>query len=200
MAMLFADAKGFSGLSDGEVVKFLDHFLTLVADCVEKHARRSGQASDLWSDTEIPVRETWGDGLYFAIRDVRTAGLFALDLCEAIQTTHWQRDVGLAREMQIRIALHCGPVHLGRDPVTGLPKCTGTHVSRAARLEPSTPPNHVYASDAFAALAAERHITEFTCEFAKLLDWAKDHGTYPTYVVRRGVSNERCSDDDQCGS
>lgn len=185
MAMLFADAKGFSGLSDREVVKFLDYFLKRVAMCVEKHAKAVVLSPELWCQTSIPVRETWGDGLYFAIKDVRTAGLFALDLCDAVSTTNWRQDVGLAREMQIRIALHCGPVHLGQDPVTGLPKCTGTHVSRAARLEPSTPPNHVYASDAFAALAAEERVSDFTCEFAKLLDWAKDHGTYPTYVVRR---------------
>jgi hypothetical protein len=69
------------------------------------------------------------------------------------------------------------------DPITGLPKCTGTHVSRAARLEPKTPPNHVHASDAFTSLASEEGIAEFRCEFVKLMDWAKHYGTYPTYVV-----------------
>jgi len=39
--------------------------------------------------------------------------------------------------------------------------------------------------DAFAALAAGLKITEFVCEYVKLLDWAKHYGSYPTYAVRR---------------
>ena len=186
MSMLFADVEGFSKLSDREVELFITHFLGRVAQCVEKHAPAEVIQPDQWRFTSIPVRETWGDGLYFAFSDVKTAGLFALDLCDAVRETKWQERFGFSTDLRIRIALHSGPVHLGQDPITGLPKCTGAHVSRAARLEPKTPPNHVYASDAFAALVAEQHVTGFSCEFVKLLDWAKHYGTYPTYVVNRG--------------
>jgi len=34
------------------------------------------------------------------------------------------------------------------------------HVSRAARIEPITPPGQVYASQAFAALAAAENVTD----------------------------------------
>lgn len=186
MSMLFADVEGFSKLTDREVELFITHFLGRVAKCVALHAPAEVIQPAQWRSTAIPVRETWGDGLYFAFSDVRTAGLFALDLCDEVRQTKWQEQLGFSTNLRIRIALHSGPVHLGHDPITGLPKCTGTHVSRAARLEPKTPPNHVYASDAFAALAAEEHVTGFTCEFVKLLDWAKHYGTYPTYVVSRG--------------
>ena len=186
MSMLFADVEGFSKLSDREVELFIAHFLGRVAKCVALHAPAEVIQPDQWRFTAIPVRETWGDGLYFAFSDVRTAGLFTLDLCDEVRQTRWQEQFGFSTNLKIRIALHSGPVHLGQDPITGLPKCTGTHVSRAAHLEPKTPPNHVYASDAFAALVAEQHVTNFTCEFVKLLDWAKHYGTYPTYVVSRG--------------
>ena len=185
MSMLFADVVGFSTLSDAGVELFIEHFLSRVAKCVEKYAPEVVIQPEQWNQTSIPVRETWGDGLYFALADVRTAGLFALDLCDVVRNTRWKEELGFEVDLQIRIALHCGPVHLSRDPITGLPKCTGTHVSRAARLEPKTPPNHVYASDAFAALCEEERITDFSCEFVKLLDWAKHYGTYPTYVVQR---------------
>lgn len=185
LAMLFADAVGFSKLSDHEVILFVKHFLGRVADCVQKYAPAVMIQPDLWHETPILVRATWGDGLYFALSDVRTAGCFALDLCEAIAKTRWKEDLKFSTELELRIALHCGPVHLGRDPITGLPNGTGTHVSRAARLEPKTPPNHVYASEAFASLVAEQGVTEFNCEYVKLLDWAKHYGTYPTYVVQR---------------
>jgi len=186
MSMLFADAVGFSKLTDGEVELFVTHFLGKVAKIIAKIAPEQSIDPKVWSTTAIGVRETWGDGLYFAFKEIRTAGCFALDLCDAVRETKWVDEFGFSTNLQIRIAIHAGPVHLGVDPITGLPKCTGTHVSRAARLEPKTPANSVYASDAFASLAAAERVTEFKCDFVKLLDWAKHYGTYPTYVVRRG--------------
>ena len=172
MSLLFADAVGFSQLTDVEVPLFVESCLGLVADLIEEDG------------ASIPVRETWGDGLFLAFDDVRAAGLFALKLLEVMAVTDW-RALGFARPLTMRFALHAGPVHLTTDPVTGLPKCCGTHVSRAARLEPKTPPGQVYASEAFAALAAMAGITEFRCDYVKQLDWAKRYGTFPAYVVRR---------------
>jgi class 3 adenylate cyclase/tetratricopeptide (TPR) repeat protein len=184
-AMLFADVEGFSKLPDLEVKLFIEHFLGRVASCLTRHAPEHLNAPQSWHGIPIIVRETWGDGLYFVFNEIKTAGIFALDLCRLVRQTKWREELGFSHELKIRIALHAGPVHLSIDPITGLPKCTGTHVSRAARLEPKTPPNHVYASDAFASLASEEGIAEFRCEFVKLLDWAKHFGTYPTYVVTR---------------
>ena len=57
-------------------------------------------------------------------------------------------------------------------------------MSRAAKLEPKTPPGEVYASQAFAVLCAEYMVTEFTCEYVKQLEWAKQYGTFPTFALR----------------
>ena len=172
MSLLFADAVGFSRLTDAEVPLFVDSCLGLVARLVERTA------------AAVPVRETWGDGLFLAFENVRAAGLFGLDLLDAIAATDWTA-LGFARPLTMRLALHAGPVHLTTDPITRLPKCCGTHVSRAARLEPKTPAGQVYASEAFAALAAIEGVTEFRCDYVKQLDWAKRYGTFPAYVVRR---------------
>ncbi|MFU8876514.1 MAG: TRAFs-binding domain-containing protein [Wenzhouxiangellaceae bacterium] len=176
MALLFADAVGFCQLTDVEVPLFVERCLGLVARLIEEDA------------AAIPVRETWGDGLFLAFDDVRAAGLFALKLLELMAATDWPAQ-GFAQPLTMRLALHAGPVHLTTDPVTRLPKCCGTHVSRAARLEPKTPPGQVYASEAFAALAAMEGITEFRCDYVKQLDWAKRYGTFPAYVVRRRRSH-----------
>lgn len=172
MSLLFADAVGFSHLTDAEVPLFIESCLGLVARLIARNP------------AAIPVRETWGDGLFLAFSDLRAAGEFALDLLDAIAATDW-RALGFSRPLTMRFALHAGPVHMTTDPITGLPKCCGTHVSRAARLEPKTPPGQVYASEAFAALAAMESVTSFRCDYVKQLDWAKRYGTFPAYVVRR---------------
>lgn len=174
MALLFADAVGYSQLTEAEVPLFVDSCLGLVARLIERHA------------VAVPVRETWGDGLFLAFHKVRDAGVFALDLLDRMGNTDW-RALGFTRPLTMRFALHAGPVRMTVDPVTSLPKCCGTHVSRAARLEPKTPPGQVYASEAFAALAAVEEVAEFRCDYVKELTWAKRYGTFPAYVVRRAV-------------
>lgn len=172
MSLLFADAVGFSQMTDAEVPLFVDACLGLVARLIAR------------DPASVPVRETWGDGLFLAFTSVRAAGTFALDLLDEMAATDW-RALGFSRPLTMRFALHAGPVHLTTDPITRLPKCCGTHVSRAARLEPKTPQGQVYASEAFAALAAMEGVAEFRCDYVKQLDWAKRYGTFPAYVVRR---------------
>ena len=173
MAMLFADAVGFSTLAEPQVPLFVRHCLGPIGDLIATRHRDS-----------VVLRNTWGDGLYLVFNSVDGAGRFALDLSELMATTDWAA-LGLPAGLALRIALHAGPVFRCTDPVTGQAACTGTHVSRAARLEPRTPPGAVYASEAFAALAAVEGVGAFTCDYVRQLSWAKHYGTFPTYVVRR---------------
>ena len=111
------------------------------------------------------------------------AGEFALELCDAVKNAEWE-NTGLP-QLSVRIGLHAGPVYRIIDPVTGQPNYIGTHVSQAARIEPITPPNQVYASQAFAALASADPHKTFKCEYVGQTPMAKGYGTLPTYVVRR---------------
>jgi class 3 adenylate cyclase len=172
MALLFADAVGYSKLSEAEVLRFGEHFLGSIGKRLEKY------------QSSVVERQTRGDGLYLVFKSVRDAGAFALDLCDLVTQTRWE-DHALPSDLTMRIALHAGPVVRYRDPITGQLSHTGTHVTRAARIEPITPPGQVYASQGFAALAAVEKITEFTCDFVKQAEWHKNYGTFPTYVVRR---------------
>jgi class 3 adenylate cyclase len=60
---------------------------------------------------------------------------------------------GLERSLGIRIGLHAGPVWaVAFDPILGKPDFSGGNINRAARIEPITEVNQIYASDGFAAL------------------------------------------------
>ena len=86
--------------------------------------------------------------------------------------------------MNVRIGLHCGPVFVGRDPITGLPLYTGNHTSRTARIEPITPPGQVYASSAFASVTVARGIRSLHFSYIGRTDLAKDYGVLPLYHVK----------------
>jgi class 3 adenylate cyclase len=86
----------------------------------------------------------------------------------------------------LRVALHCGPVHCATDPITGAPIYTGPHTSRAARIEPITPPGQVYASSAFAAVAAATG-AQFAMSYVGRMPLAKGYGSLGLYHVRSDV-------------
>ena len=175
IAILFADAVNFSRLTEDELPRFVRHFLGAIGE-LATHSQHA------------PVmKNTWGDGLYFVFHSVRDAGRFALELCDRVGSTDWT-EKGLPKDLNLRIALHAGPVYSCIDPVTRQPNYIGTHVSRAARIEPITPPGQVYASQAFAALASAQHVTEFTCDYVGQTPLAKGYGIFPTYHVRPRTS------------
>jgi class 3 adenylate cyclase len=171
VCLLFADVRGFSRLTEEQIPPFVQHFLGMVADLLTATSRQ-------------PVlRNTWGDGLYFVFERVSDAGQFALELSAAINRTDWTAH-GLPADFSLRIGLHAGPAYACIDPVTGRPNYLGGHVSRAARIEPITPPGQVYASRAFAALARAHQVTGFSCEYVGRTTLPKGSGTLPMYVVR----------------
>ena len=178
MAMLFADAVNFSKLTEQQIPLFLSYFLGAIGKLIA-------------TSPDAPlIKNTWGDGLYFVFDDVKHAGLFALELCELMVQTNWGK-TGLPKGINLRIALHAGPVYACVDPVTEQPSYTGTHVSRAARIEPITPPGQVYASQAFAALAAAHGVKQFTCDYVGQTPLAKGYGTFATYHVRSARTPKR---------
>jgi len=172
MALLFADVKGYSLISESQIPKFVDELLGMIGEMT----RQSPHAP--------VIKNTWGDALYFVFESVVDAGIFALELAEKIQTKDWS-SVGLPESLSMRIGLHAGPVYKIGDPVTQFVSYTGAHVSRAARIEPKTPPGQVYASQAFAALASFDRITDFACDYVGRIPLPKGYGTLPIYHVRR---------------
>jgi hypothetical protein len=79
------------------------------------------------------MKNTWGDALYFVFSKVQQAGNFALELCDLIQNTDWSAK-GLPEDLNLRIALHAGPVYRHINPITGHTDYIGTHVSHTASM------------------------------------------------------------------
>jgi class 3 adenylate cyclase len=102
---------------------------------------------------------------------------------DLVRGTNWNQ-YGLPNELNIRIALHAGPVYACFDPVLGKKTYNGSHVNRTARIEPVAEEGQIYASQAFAALATAEGVAEFVCDYVGTKQLAKKYGAIPVFLVR----------------
>jgi len=171
-AMLFADVVGSSKIMEEQVPNFVEHFMGAINNLVDESAARP------------LMKNTWGDALYSVFASVQDGGNFALQLRDLVCDTDWQTK-GLPKELNLRISLHAGPVYCYKEPVFKELEYAGSHIVRAARIEPITPPGQVYASQQFAALASTQRVQGFTCEYVGRIPLPKHAGVIPLYLVRR---------------
>jgi class 3 adenylate cyclase len=170
-ALLFADAVGYSQLSEDQIPRYVNAFLGAVAALNRRTKHRFEHV------------ETAGDGLYMVFANAADAAHYALELSALAAGTDWVAQ-GLPAAFNLRIALHCGPVYCGQDPITGTSIYTGPHTSRAARIEPITPPGQVYASSAFAAVAAASGADGIDMRYVGTIPLAKRSGTLSLYNLQ----------------
>jgi class 3 adenylate cyclase len=130
------------------------------------------------------MASTWGDALYVVFDSARDGAEFALCFLESMLAVDWTA-VGLSDSSQIRIALHAGPVFCGFDPIMGRDNYFGSSVTKAARIEPVTPPGMIYASEAFAATLAATGTEDFAFEYVGRLALAKSYGESRVYRLER---------------
>ena len=171
-ATMFADVVGYSKLPETVIPKYVAQFNQRVSRLMAES-----------SSAPINVN-TWGDGLFFVFNGVEDAGRFALDLRDLVLKTDWM-DLGLPRNLSIRIGVHAGPVYVNFDPVVRQISFTGAHVSRAARIEPITHEGEVFASEEFAALAAADQSKGFSCDLVGTTALAKSYGLFRVYSLER---------------
>jgi class 3 adenylate cyclase/tetratricopeptide (TPR) repeat protein len=171
-AIMFADVVGYSKLPETVIPKYVAQFNQRVSRLIAES-----------SAGPINVN-TWGDGLFFVFNNVDDAGRFALDLRDLVVKTDWV-DLGLPRNLSIRIGVHAGPVYVNFDPVVRQISFTGAHVSRAARIEPITHEGEVFASEEFAALAAADQSKGFSCDLVGTTALAKSYGLFRVYSLER---------------
>jgi adenylate cyclase len=170
--MLFADFAGYSRLHDEFAPLFQQRFLELGARQIEAAAIKPLEA------------KTWGDSLYMVFESPGEGAEFALGFLASMLSVDW-RATGLPEESQIRVALHAGPVFRSFDPVMGRDGHFGSSVTRAARIEPVTPPGMVYASEAFAATLAATGQRDYALEYVGRLPLAKNYGESRIYRLDR---------------
>jgi class 3 adenylate cyclase len=167
--MLFADIKGYGLLDDAGLRRFTEYYLPEIARTLEAFK------------PQILLQEMTGDGLFLVFSDITVAIKTAVELRRSVFQTS-KRASGLP-SLQIRISLDAGPVYTFNNPVTRHPAVCGTYVNRAARIEPITPPNEVYASETFAALYVASGATAFRFDYVGQTQLPKGFGYVPLYCV-----------------
>lgn len=175
--MLFADMVGFSKLHEEDTPAFLVHFLGEIARVIG-------------GSTAVPAfLNTWGDGLFMVFDEAPIAAEFALQLRDAVRDTDWKRH-GLPPDTSIRIGMHSGPVFPALDPIIGRINYFGSHVNRAARIEPVAAPGTAYVSEQTASLLAASGADHLACDFLGSLPLAKHFGASVLYRLRRSGESE----------
>jgi class 3 adenylate cyclase len=175
--MLFADVVGFSKLAEEDTPSFLVHFIGAIAEIV-RHCEQPPAFVN-----------TWGDGLFMVFDDVETGADFALQLRDAVTLIDWPAH-GLPEGTSIRIGMHTGPVFQAMDPLIERQNYFGSHVIRAARIEPVAAPGAVYVSAEMAFCLAAAGARHYTCDYLGPLPLAKGFGSGVLYRLRRSDEAE----------
>jgi class 3 adenylate cyclase/tetratricopeptide (TPR) repeat protein len=170
--MLFADVKNFSKLTEEQAPSFFVTFLNMVARVIAASKRRPIFAN------------TWGDGLFLVFDQVVDCADFAMRLLDRIETIDWEK-LGLPSDTTVRMGLHAGPVYPRMDKIIQRVNFFGSHVNRAARIEPVTTPGCAFTSDQFAALLAIERDHRFICEYVGVEQLAKEYARCALYRLAR---------------
>ncbi len=175
MSLLFADVSGFSKMPEQYAPGFAELFLGSCKSTIDALEHRPVHAN------------THGDGLFLVFERPSHAAEFAVRLQRAIAKFDWPA-LGLPAETGVRIALHTGPLFRIFDPVTGRITFYGTHVNRAARLEPVVQPHYIFVTEEFAASLVAEDQDRFTCDYIGTMQLAKRFGDARLYRLR--LTNE----------
>lgn len=171
-AILFTDFAGFSTLAETALPAFWDGVMRRVAEVLDAH------------QGEVACRNSWGDALYAVMPEAPAAATIALDLQDALATYDYAT-LGLDGEGGMRIGVHYGPAYRTIDHITDRITYYGTEVSKAARIEPVTPPGAVFVTEPFAAILALEAGGEFACRYVGRIPLAKKYGDYRMYRLTR---------------
>ena len=168
-AMLFADVKNFSKLEEHRTPDFFVSFLNEVSEVI--------------NPAPTLFQNTWGDGLYAVFRGVLDCAETALNLLRRVEQVDFE-EIGLPPDTTIRIGLHSGPVYQSLDKIIRRRNFFGSHVIRAARIEPVTTPGCIFTSEQFAAELAVLDDDRFQTEFVGVERLAKDFDKCALYRLR----------------
>ncbi|MCD4817172.1 MAG: adenylate/guanylate cyclase domain-containing protein, partial [Candidatus Cloacimonetes bacterium] len=188
--MLFADIVGYSKLKEVDYPHFYD-FLKEVAEQLKEFSSYS------------KFINTWGDAIFTVMDKAIPLIEYAFALNHAVNNADHIK-LKLPDKMNIRIALHAGPAFEIKDPITSRNNVYGSHVNRAARIEPVTLPGHIYASEQFVAqLVSEQVEYEyeaikknkpvkciFALEYVGSMKLHKDFGMQSVYHIRKRTEHE----------
>ncbi|WP_156678716.1 adenylate/guanylate cyclase domain-containing protein [Sphingomonas profundi] len=171
-AIIFTDFPGFSKLGEAALPAFWNGVMRRVADVLDRH----GDA--------VECRNAWGDALYAVTRSAAVSAEIALSLQTALAAFDYA-SLGLKAGLGMRIGAHYGTAYRAIDHITGRISFYGSEVSRAARIEPVTPPGAVFVTEPFAAMLMLEAPDRFVTRYVGRIELAKGAGSAPMYRLSR---------------
>ena len=171
-SMLIGDIRGYSKLSEDQLVTFSRVVLGSFADVLARY------------EDSIEYRNTWGDALMVVLSDPTAAARCGLDIRDAMGALQ-REELSLPDYLGIRLSGHVGPIFPMWDPVMRKQSFFGAHIIRAARMEPVTPPGAVLVTEAFAAALELSDCVDLGCEYVGHHPTAKDYGRLRMYSLER---------------
>lgn len=130
------------------------------------------------------LQHTWGDALHVVTVDATSTADIAAEIQALVERLRPTLG-GRLSQLELRLAAHYAPSHVGVDPLEGTPTYFGSQLSFAARIEPVTPPGMIFVTESFAARLALEAPDRFTVEYAGEVDLAKRFGKYRLFSMRR---------------
>jgi class 3 adenylate cyclase len=167
-ALIFADILGFSALQERLLPVFWETVMTVIGAVAE-------QNKDV-----VFERNTWGDAVLLVCKDARSAARICIEVQRQLAKVDARR-FGRDEPPAMRIGAHYGPVFTGWDPIVQKQTHYGRALSKAARIEPITPPGGVYVSEPFAAILLLETGGEYQCTYVGTVPLAKSYGDFRMY-------------------
>lgn len=175
-SILFGDIKGFAKIPDAKLPLFVSHVMGCLAEVVEELQVEG-------TPNPVLLANTWGDGVFMIFQDVEIAAECSLAMQYALKNLDFNK-LDFGSDVELRLGLHFGPIYKVIDPVTKRNNFLGEHVTRAARIEPITPPGEVYVTESFAAQLALIDSHKYAAEYVGYMPMAKDYGDLRMYLLK----------------
>ena len=171
--IMFLDVKGYSKLTEPQLNRFFAKVLPGIGSLVNN-------GSPFY-------KNSWGDAVVAASDDVLGLTSAAVEIRDFFVNFNWAGNE--LPKLSARLSLHSGPLYVGQDPIQGADGIVGTQVNLAARIEPITLPNHVWATDNFISMLELESQDLFAWDDLGERQLAKEWGAKRLYRIRR--SQER---------
>lgn len=170
-AILFSDVRGYSKLSDRDILWYFNELQPALARVLEEF--KSG----------IQHLDTWGDAIFLVTEKATTAAKIAVALNQAIAEVD-QSGLKLEEPLLMRIGLHFGPVYKLYDHLCQDYTYSSNDVNKTARIEPVTPPGEIFGTEPFVAMLELEGEGWANFEYAGTIHSAKNYGAFRMFHIR----------------
>jgi class 3 adenylate cyclase len=170
-AILFSDIRGYSKLSDRDILWYYNELHPLLAKVLDEFR------------SDIQHIDTWGDAIFLVTEKASTVAKIAVALNTVLAEID-QSKLSIKEPLMMRIGLHFGPVYKLYDHLAECYTYSSNDVTKTARIEPVTPPGEIFGTEPFVAMLELEGEGWANFEYAGTLSSAKNFGAFRMFHIR----------------